>query len=238
MSAERQGFSFRPAFQLMGGRILGFVATFFVPVVLARVFVPEVFGTKEELFLVYTTLYGLAQIGMAESLFYQGLGALEQGRPVLRQLAAPPRPVRQRGLHRPVARPRADRGMAEQPCPGALPALDRRLPAAHAGFGGARDRPALPRAVPHGHRGLRPVRRVAGGRADRAGTDRGRLALAARRRRRLRRAAPRRPPDAPGAELRRPPPARPGSAPESAPLQSAVPGRGGGRGGPDLNLPP
>ena len=79
MSAERQGFSFRPAFQLMGGRILGFVATFFVPVVLARVFAPEAFGTYKQLFLVYTTLYGLAQIGMAESLFYFLPRAPEKG---------------------------------------------------------------------------------------------------------------------------------------------------------------
>lgn len=74
MSAELTGrradFTFRPALQLMGGRLLGFVATFFVPIVLVRVFAPEVFGTYKQLFLVYTTLYGLAQLGMAESLFY------------------------------------------------------------------------------------------------------------------------------------------------------------------------
>lgn len=63
-------FTFRPALQLMGGRMVGFVATFFVPIVLVRVFAPEAFGTYKQLFLIYTTLYGLAQIGMAESLFY------------------------------------------------------------------------------------------------------------------------------------------------------------------------
>ncbi|HSL84797.1 MAG TPA: oligosaccharide flippase family protein, partial [Thermoanaerobaculia bacterium] len=74
MSAGREqdgnGFTFRPALQLMGGRLVGFVATFFVPIVLVRVFAPEVFGTYKQLFLIYTTLYGLAQLGMAESLFY------------------------------------------------------------------------------------------------------------------------------------------------------------------------
>lgn len=65
-----RGFSFRPALQLMGGRLVGFVATFFVPIVLVRVFAPEAFGTYKQLFLIYTTLYGLAQLGMAESLFY------------------------------------------------------------------------------------------------------------------------------------------------------------------------
>lgn len=74
MSAEQQrggnGFTFRPALQLMSGRLVGFVATFFVPIVLVRVFAPEAFGTYKQLFLIYTTLYGLAQLGMAESLFY------------------------------------------------------------------------------------------------------------------------------------------------------------------------
>jgi O-antigen/teichoic acid export membrane protein len=54
----------------MAGRALGFVATFFVPLVLVRVFEPAVFGTYKQLFLIYTTLYGLGQIGMAESLYY------------------------------------------------------------------------------------------------------------------------------------------------------------------------
>jgi O-antigen/teichoic acid export membrane protein len=54
----------------MGGRIVGFAATFFVPIVLVRIFAPEVFGTYKQLFLIYTTLFALAQIGMAESLFY------------------------------------------------------------------------------------------------------------------------------------------------------------------------
>lgn len=67
---KTDGFTFRPALQLMGGRLVGFVATFFVPIVLVRVFAPEAFGTYKQLFLIYTTLYGLAQIGMAESLFY------------------------------------------------------------------------------------------------------------------------------------------------------------------------
>ena len=70
MSAGRAPFSFAPALQLMGGRLVGFAATFFVPIVLVRVFEPELFGTYKQLFLVYTTLFSLAQIGMAESLFY------------------------------------------------------------------------------------------------------------------------------------------------------------------------
>lgn len=70
MSAGRAPFSFAPALQLMGGRLVGFAATFFVPIVLVRVFEPELFGTYKQLFLVYTTLFSLAQVGMAESLFY------------------------------------------------------------------------------------------------------------------------------------------------------------------------
>ena len=61
---------FKPAFVLMGGRALGFLALFAVPVVLARVFDPGQFGTYKQLFLVYSTLFMVAQLAMAESLFY------------------------------------------------------------------------------------------------------------------------------------------------------------------------
>jgi O-antigen/teichoic acid export membrane protein len=61
---------FRPAFMLMSGRALGFVVSFAVPVVLVRVFDQSEFGTYKQLFLIYSTLFGIAQIGMAESLFY------------------------------------------------------------------------------------------------------------------------------------------------------------------------
>ena len=52
------------------GRATAFAASFFLPVVLARTFTPEVFGTYKQIFLLQATLYGIAQIGMAESLFY------------------------------------------------------------------------------------------------------------------------------------------------------------------------
>src|SRR5712691_6493775 len=61
---------FKPVFVLMSGRALGFVAAFAIPVVLARVFDQSEFGTYKQLFLVYSTLYCIAQVGMAESLFY------------------------------------------------------------------------------------------------------------------------------------------------------------------------
>jgi len=59
-----------PALRLVLGRGLGFVATFAVPIVLVRVFDQTTFGTYKQLFLVYGTLYGLAQFGVAESLYY------------------------------------------------------------------------------------------------------------------------------------------------------------------------
>lgn len=62
--------TFQPAFLLMSGRSLGFVATFIVPLVLVRVFDQSEFGTYKQIFLIYSTLYGVAQLGMAESLFY------------------------------------------------------------------------------------------------------------------------------------------------------------------------
>jgi O-antigen/teichoic acid export membrane protein len=64
------GSVFKPAFMLMSGRALGFVAAFAIPVVLVRVFDQTGFGTYKQLFLLYTTLYGIAQLGMAESLYY------------------------------------------------------------------------------------------------------------------------------------------------------------------------
>jgi O-antigen/teichoic acid export membrane protein len=62
--------TFRPVFWLMSGRAVGLLATFFVPVVLARIFDPAIFGAYKRLFLVYATLYGIAQVGLSESLYY------------------------------------------------------------------------------------------------------------------------------------------------------------------------
>lgn len=64
------GSVFKPAFMLMSGRILGFAAAFAIPVVLVRLFDRAEFGTYKQLFLLYTTLFGIAQFGMAESLYY------------------------------------------------------------------------------------------------------------------------------------------------------------------------
>lgn len=61
---------FRPALILMSGRFVGFVAAFGIPMVLARLFTLEEFGAYKQLFLVYGTLFGIAQVGMAESLYY------------------------------------------------------------------------------------------------------------------------------------------------------------------------
>lgn len=60
----------RPAMIIMGGRLLGYVACFAIPIVLVRVFDQATFGTYKQLFLVFGTLFGLAQLGMSESLFY------------------------------------------------------------------------------------------------------------------------------------------------------------------------
>ena len=60
----------RPAALLVTGRVIGLVASFAIGIVLARIFAPATFGTYKQFFLVYGTLYGLAQLGMAESLYY------------------------------------------------------------------------------------------------------------------------------------------------------------------------
>jgi O-antigen/teichoic acid export membrane protein len=60
----------KPAMLLMCGRTLAFIATFFIPVVLARIFAPAQFGTYKQLFLIHSTAYFIAQVGMASSLYY------------------------------------------------------------------------------------------------------------------------------------------------------------------------
>jgi O-antigen/teichoic acid export membrane protein len=62
--------TFKPAMLLTGGRIVGFLATFFIPVVLVRIFDPVDVGTYRQLFLIFSTVFYAAQFGMAESLYY------------------------------------------------------------------------------------------------------------------------------------------------------------------------
>jgi Membrane protein involved in the export of O-antigen and teichoic acid len=54
----------------MAGRFIGFIVAFAIPLVLARVFSQNDFGSYKQLFLVFATLFGIAQAGMAESLYY------------------------------------------------------------------------------------------------------------------------------------------------------------------------
>jgi O-antigen/teichoic acid export membrane protein len=60
----------RPATLLVIGRSIGLAASFAIGIVLARLFDPAVFGTYKQFFLIYATLYGVLQLGMAESLYY------------------------------------------------------------------------------------------------------------------------------------------------------------------------
>src|SRR5438552_7680585 len=59
-----------PACRLVAGRVIGGVVSFAIPVVLARVLLLTAFGTYKQLFLIYMTIYGVAQLGAAESLYY------------------------------------------------------------------------------------------------------------------------------------------------------------------------
>lgn len=61
---------FRPAMVLMVGRMLGFIVSFAIPMILVRIFDQTDFGTYKQLFLIFATLFGVAQMGMAESLYY------------------------------------------------------------------------------------------------------------------------------------------------------------------------
>jgi O-antigen/teichoic acid export membrane protein len=59
-----------PAFLLVAGRTAGMIATFAIAPIFVRLFSVDGMGTYKAFFLVYFTLYGLAQVGMAESLYY------------------------------------------------------------------------------------------------------------------------------------------------------------------------
>ena len=60
----------KPTVVLVVGRLFAFAAAFLLSVVLAWLLSPAQFGTYKQLFLLYGTFYGIAQLGMAESLFY------------------------------------------------------------------------------------------------------------------------------------------------------------------------
>ena len=60
----------RPTLLVMAGRTFGFLASFAIPLVLARKFTPAEFGVYKQVFLLYATFFGLAQVGMAESLYF------------------------------------------------------------------------------------------------------------------------------------------------------------------------
>ena len=59
-----------PAFLLVAGRTAGLVATFAIGPILVRLLSPDDLGTYRHFFVLYGTLFGLAQLGMAESLYY------------------------------------------------------------------------------------------------------------------------------------------------------------------------
>lgn len=61
---------FRPALVLLAGKMLGYVTSFAIPLVLVRVFDPATFGTYKQLFVIFGTVYALAQFGVTESLYY------------------------------------------------------------------------------------------------------------------------------------------------------------------------
>jgi O-antigen/teichoic acid export membrane protein len=60
----------KPALIIMCGRLLGYAATFAIPIVLVRLFDQATFGTYKQLFVSFGTVYGIAQLGLNESLYY------------------------------------------------------------------------------------------------------------------------------------------------------------------------
>ena len=69
IAARSQDHITGPAFLLVVGRTVGLVATFAIGPLLARLLT---LGDRhlQQFFLLYATCYGLAQLGMAESLYY------------------------------------------------------------------------------------------------------------------------------------------------------------------------
>jgi O-antigen/teichoic acid export membrane protein len=70
MSGTRTDHITGPAFLLVAGRTIGLVATFAIGPLLARLLTLEELGTYRTFFLLYATCFGLAQLGLAESLYY------------------------------------------------------------------------------------------------------------------------------------------------------------------------
>jgi O-antigen/teichoic acid export membrane protein len=62
--------TFHSVLVLTAGRLVGVAVGFIIPVVLIRIFDQAEFGTYKQLFLIAATLWGVAQLGMAESLYY------------------------------------------------------------------------------------------------------------------------------------------------------------------------
>ncbi|HEY0783775.1 MAG TPA: oligosaccharide flippase family protein, partial [Thermoanaerobaculia bacterium] len=60
----------KPALILTSGRMLAFGASFFIPVVLARLFTPAEFGTYKQLFVLVSTLYYGPPLALATSLYF------------------------------------------------------------------------------------------------------------------------------------------------------------------------
>ena len=70
MSAFSKDHITGPAFLLVAGRTVGLIATFAIGPLLARLLTLEELGTYRTFFLLYATCFGLAQLGLAESLYY------------------------------------------------------------------------------------------------------------------------------------------------------------------------
>lgn len=66
---ERTSLS-KQALVLIVGRILSFSFTFFVPIVLVRLYAKEQFGLFQQLLLIFNTFYPILQLGITNSLLY------------------------------------------------------------------------------------------------------------------------------------------------------------------------
>ena len=122
---------------------------------LARIFAPAAFGTYKQFFLLYGTLYGLAQLGMAESLYYFVPRQRGAHAALRLQRAHHARGRGRRLLARAVRLARADRRAADQRRRSPTTGAGGAVPHVHADVDGVRDRHGLAQETPDGRDDVR-----------------------------------------------------------------------------------
>ena len=156
-----EGGPFWPAFLLVAGRTAGLIATFAIGPLLTRLLTLEELGSYRTFFLLCATFFGLAQLGMAESLYYFVPRTPNQAGRYGANAALTLIVLRSCLPGAALAGADADRRPLRQSRAAALPAAARRVPHADAGDDGVRDSDGVAQAAPERRVDLRALRRHA-----------------------------------------------------------------------------